>query len=60
MRGRHQRGLPQSRAIAAAREAGKTSLQQIATYLIESGIVTPRGKQWTATAVSNAQKLISA
>jgi hypothetical protein len=42
------------------REAGKTSLQQIATYLNESGIVTSRGKQWTATAVSNAEKLISA
>lgn len=45
-------------AIEEARAAGKVSLHGIAGYLNEHGITTPRGKQWTATAVKNAQTLI--
>jgi DNA invertase Pin-like site-specific DNA recombinase len=46
-------------AIAAARASGRNSLRQIAEYLDELGIPTPRGREWTATAVSNAVKLIA-
>jgi DNA invertase Pin-like site-specific DNA recombinase len=46
-------------AIAAARSSGCHSLRQIAHHLDELGIPTPRGKEWTATAVSNAEKLIA-
>lgn len=45
--------------IKAAREAGNTSLRQIAAYLNGLEITTPRGKAWTATAVKNAQALIA-
>jgi DNA invertase Pin-like site-specific DNA recombinase len=45
-------------AIEAARAEGHTSLRKIAAYLNERSIGTPRGKQWTATAVANAQRLI--
>jgi len=44
--------------IKAARAAGHKSLRAIAGYLNELEITTPRGKAWTATAVSNALKLI--
>jgi len=46
-------------AIAAARASGRRSLRQIAEHLDGLGIPTPRGKTWTATAVSNAEKLIA-
>lgn len=45
-------------AIDEARQQGNTSLRQIAAYLNAQGIQTPRGKQWTATAVANANRLI--
>jgi DNA invertase Pin-like site-specific DNA recombinase len=45
-------------AIEAAQDEGRTSLRQIAAYLNAQSIPTPRGKAWTATAVSNAQRLI--
>lgn len=45
--------------IQAAREAGCTSLRQIAAHLNDLEITTPRGKAWTATAVRNAQALIA-
>jgi hypothetical protein len=44
----------------AAREAGCASLRQVAAYLNNLEITTPRGKCWTATAVANAQRLIAA
>jgi DNA invertase Pin-like site-specific DNA recombinase len=40
--------------IADARKAGNFSLRKIADYLNEGGNPTPRGKQWTATAVAHA------
>lgn len=40
--------------IEEAREGGCTSLRQVATWLNDRGIVTPRGKLWTAGAVRNA------
>lgn len=40
--------------ITEARKAGHTSLRAIAGYLNDMEIPTPRGKQWTATAVANA------
>jgi DNA invertase Pin-like site-specific DNA recombinase len=46
-------------AIAAARASGRNSLRQIAEHLDGLGIPTPRGKAWTPTAVSNAEKLIA-
>jgi DNA invertase Pin-like site-specific DNA recombinase len=58
------RAKAQSRAkeiapqIEAARAAGCNSLRQIAEYLNGLEVTTPRGKQWTATAVKNAQALI--
>jgi len=45
-------------AIEQALAEGHTALRQIAAYLNERTITTPRGKQWTATAVANAQRLI--
>jgi len=45
--------------IQEAKSAGCTTLRQIADYLDRLGVNTPRGKKWTATAVANAQKLIS-
>lgn len=47
-------------AIEAARADGHTSLRAIAAYLNERSITTPQGKVWTATAVSNVQKLLAA
>ncbi len=47
-------------AIEEARTAGRTSLRQIATFLNEQGIQTPRGKSWTATAVRNALEQLKA
>jgi len=44
--------------IEAAREAGHMSLRRVAAFLNDMQIQTPRGKQWTATAVSNARALI--
>lgn len=41
-------------AIEEARDAGHTSLQRIATYLNAQSIQTPRGKEWSPTAVRNA------
>ena len=46
--------------IAEARAAGYTSLRQIAEFLNAREITTPRGKAWTATAVRNAEALLSA
>jgi DNA invertase Pin-like site-specific DNA recombinase len=46
--------------IQAARAQGHTSLRRIAEYLNALEITTPRGKQWTATAVANVQRLIEA
>jgi DNA invertase Pin-like site-specific DNA recombinase len=46
--------------IEAAHASGCASLRQVAEYLNELEITTPRGKQWTATAVKNAQALIAA
>lgn len=46
--------------IEAARAAGCASLRQVAAYLNDLEITTPRGKSWTATAVKNAQALIAA
>ncbi len=45
--------------IAEAQRNGHTSLRAIAAELNREGITTPRGKLWTATAVSNAQRLLS-
>jgi DNA invertase Pin-like site-specific DNA recombinase len=47
-------------AIEVAQSEGHTSLRQIAAYLNSLQITTPRGKNWTATAVANAQRLIKA
>jgi DNA invertase Pin-like site-specific DNA recombinase len=47
-------------AIDQAQVEGHTSLHQIAAYLNEQTITTPRGKQWTATAVKNALAMIEA
>ena len=44
--------------IDTARAAGHTSLRAIAAYLNEQSIPTPRGKLWTAAAVSNVIALI--
>ena len=44
--------------ITAARVAGHLSLRAIAAYLNGMQISTPRGKQWTATAVANAQRMV--
>jgi DNA invertase Pin-like site-specific DNA recombinase len=41
----------------AARDAGCKSLRQIAEYLNNLQITTPRGKSWTPTAVANAERL---
>jgi DNA invertase Pin-like site-specific DNA recombinase len=40
--------------ISEARKDGHTSLRAIAAYLNAGGNPTPRGKQWTATAVAHA------
>lgn len=40
--------------IKDAREAGHQSLRAIALYLNEQQVPTPRGKQWTPTAVAHA------
>jgi DNA invertase Pin-like site-specific DNA recombinase len=40
--------------IEEARKAGNLSLRKIADYLNEGNYPTPRGKQWTATAVAHA------
>lgn len=45
--------------ITKAVESGRTSLRTIAAYLNERSITTPRGKDWTATAVRNARRLIA-
>lgn len=44
--------------IEEARSEGRTSLRAIAAYLNGQQIPTPRGKQWTPTAVKNACALI--
>jgi len=44
--------------IEAAHRAGCGSLRDIADYLNEAEIPTPRGKRWTAMAVANAKALI--
>ena len=41
-------------AIDEARATGSTSLRKIVAYLNERSIPTPRGKEWTPTAVKNA------
>ena len=46
--------------IEAARTAGHSSLRQIAAYLNDQSIQTPRGKSWTATAVRNTLALLGA
>jgi DNA invertase Pin-like site-specific DNA recombinase len=46
--------------IAEAQAKGHSSLHQIAAYLNDQSITTPRGKAWTATAVKNALALIAA
>ncbi|MGH8319955.1 MAG: recombinase family protein [Steroidobacteraceae bacterium] len=46
-------------AIEAAREQGCASLRQIAAYLNDQSITTPRGRSWTATAVRNAVAMIA-
>jgi len=48
--------LPQ---IDAAKAEGCTSLRQVASWLNERSIVTPRGKLWTAAAVRNAALVAS-
>jgi DNA invertase Pin-like site-specific DNA recombinase len=50
----HERAKLIAPAIAQARSEGNTSLRQIAAYLNAQTITTPRGKQWTATAVAHA------
>jgi len=40
--------------IVEARAAGHQSLRAIAGYLNEQQVPTPRGKQWTPTAVAHA------
>jgi DNA invertase Pin-like site-specific DNA recombinase len=40
--------------IKDARDAGHQSLRAIASYLNEQQVPTPRGKQWTPTAVAHA------
>ena|ERR1700722_11400946 len=50
----HKRARLIKPAIEQARTEGHTSLRQIAAYLNGQTITTPRGKQWTATAVAHA------
>ena len=47
-------------AIKDAQAAGHISLRQIAAYLNEQSIQTPRGKLWTPTAVKNALEQLKA
>jgi DNA invertase Pin-like site-specific DNA recombinase len=49
-----------SQPLRDARAAGCKSLRDVAEYLNELEITTPRGKLWTATAVANTEKLIEA
>jgi DNA invertase Pin-like site-specific DNA recombinase len=44
--------------IEAARAEGRQSLRQVAAWLNYQGIVTHRGKQWTAAAVRNAERVV--
>ncbi len=44
--------------ISAARAAGCASLRQIAAWLNEQGNLTHRGKQWTAAAVRNVERVV--
>ena len=53
-----ERAMDIASVIAEARAAGNHSLRTIAAYLNDQAIPTPRGKQWTATSVKNAQALI--
>ncbi len=46
-------------AIEAARAEGCASLRTVAAYLNERAITTPRGRQWTATAVANAVRMLA-
>jgi DNA invertase Pin-like site-specific DNA recombinase len=46
-------------AIEAAIASGASSLRKIADHLNQQCITTPRGKNWTATAVRNALALIA-
>jgi DNA invertase Pin-like site-specific DNA recombinase len=50
----HARARLIAPAIEQARAEGHMSLRRIAAYLNEQTITTPRGKQWTPTAVANA------
>jgi DNA invertase Pin-like site-specific DNA recombinase len=50
----HARAKLIAPAIEQARSEGNASLRQIAAYLNAQTITTPRGKQWTATAVAHA------
>jgi DNA invertase Pin-like site-specific DNA recombinase len=43
--------------IKAARNAGCDSLRKVAAWLNDQGSVTHRGKQWTAAAVRNAERV---
>lgn len=42
---------------SARHEGGCTTLRQVAAWLNDHGSVTPRGKQWTAAAVVNAERV---
>ena len=44
--------------IEAARAEGCVSLRQLAAWLNAQGIVTHRGKLWTAAAVRNAERVV--
>ena len=55
-----ERAMEIAPQIDAAREAGHDSLRSSAAYLNGQQIPTPHGKQWTATAVANAQRYILA
>ena len=51
-----QRAQEIAPAINRARELGHTSLRNIAGYLNDLEMTTPRGQRWTAAAVRNAQR----
>jgi len=54
-----QRAREIAPALSAARELGCKSLRDIAGYLNGLEMTTPRGKQWTAAAVRNAQRQLT-
>jgi hypothetical protein len=53
------RALEIAPQLKVARELGHTSLRAVAAFLNDLEITTPRGKRWTATAVSNAEKQLA-